>query len=206
MVLLTCCKWETWGWHSKDTEDSCFLHYHTEQHCYWFLIFWRTVLEHSLTLVHEGSALSRMAPNLWHFEECTTFITLDINNTATEHNPEDLNPQDMHFLGDCFDLMTENSTPRFSWWLKWAHFNLCQKPPQARMIICQLQIVTNMHRWWFIYAWSFKCNSDNIKLTRTSTKLNIRLVHITSNYQDHNDTVCVTGSHLQPTQTAMPVQ
>jgi hypothetical protein len=95
-------------------QQGCFLHCYTEQHCYWFLIFWRIVLEHSLTLLHEGSALSRMAPNLWHCEECTTFITLNIINTATQHYPEDLNLQDLHFLGDCFDLMTENSTPRFS--------------------------------------------------------------------------------------------
>ena len=111
-------------WHIKDVEDSCFLHCHTEEHCYWSLIFWRTALEHSLTLIHEGSALSRMAPNLWRSEECTTFITSDINNTATQHNPEDLNPQYMHFLGDCYDLMTETSTPALSWWLQSAHFDI----------------------------------------------------------------------------------
>ena len=91
--------------------------HHILKHCTWTL----------LALVHDGSALSRMAPNLWHCGECTTFITSDIINTATEHNSEDLNLQDMHFLGDCFDLMTENSTPRFSWWLKWIHFNVSAK-------------------------------------------------------------------------------
>jgi len=34
------------------------------------------------------------------------------------------------------------------------------------------------------------------KIDQNTTKLNISLVHITSSYQDHNDTVCVIRSHL----------
>jgi hypothetical protein len=55
-----------------------------------------------------------MVTNLWHFEECTTFITSEINNPATKHNPEDLNPQDtgdyMHFVGEYSDQETKNSS------------------------------------------------------------------------------------------------
>ena len=120
-------------WHSKDVEDLCFPCCHTEQHCYWFFIFWRTVLEHSLTLTHEGSVLSRMAPILWRSEKCTSFITSDINNTATQHNPEDLNLQDLHFLGECYDLTTETSTPTLSWWLQSAHFNISAKNHQQHI-------------------------------------------------------------------------
>jgi len=43
-------------------------------------------------------------------------------------------------------------------------------------------------------------------LTKTTTKLNIKLVHITSSCQYHSNTACVNVSHLQPTETAKPVQ
>jgi hypothetical protein len=63
-------------------------------------------LEHSWTLAHAGSAPSMMVNNLKHFEECTTFVTSEINNPATKHNPLDLNPQDtgdyMHSVGGVF--------------------------------------------------------------------------------------------------------